>query len=1113
MNDAEKSKAERVREPHEESKMTEELYRSLLNSSADAIIVYDMDGRVRYVNRSFERMFGWSLEEVEGIRIPYVPETDREPTMAIIGDLIRNGTPCSGFETRRYTADGTVLHVSISASRYHDHEGRPAGMLAILRDISDMRRAQDELRRSEENHRALYVESERLRKHYLTLLDASPEPLVVYDDNGIPLYINPAFSRVFGWTFDELKGRRIDFVPPENIPETRDMIDTVLRGEAFSGRDSRRYTKCGEIIDVSVSGAVFFDENDRRTGSVVHLRDITERKRAQAKLKAELNKFQVLYDLALAMIAERSLEEIISLVVEKSRELLGVDKAYIALRDETHNELVMHTLSGTVTRALRETRIPFGVGLGGKVAETGMPCIVEDYERDVGTVFQEVARAESLLSGMAVPVKTGPTNLGVLYAFNSSKTVFSRSDLDTLSLLANLAAVEITGKRAEARLREREESYRKLYEESKRREELYVSLLNSSADAIVIYDVEGRTQYVNPVFTRIFGWSMDEVLGKQVPFLPEGEREATMSVISDLMRNGKPCSAFETKRYTKDGRILDVSISASRTLDHEGVPVGTLAILRNISDRKKAEAEIKESEERFRTLAETGPFGLVVIAADGRTEYVNPKFTEITGYTIEDLPDTEAWFGKVYLDDRSGGRARSVWYAEKVEIRLRHGIGTEAAPRVFRARCKDGTQKTVSFRAVFLAGGRLISTFLDVTAEVEAQREIIRAKNEWERTFNSVSDLILILDRNQAVVRANKALAERLGVLPEDLVGMDCRKGPDKERIPAVFSTETGMLSPGEEYWEEVVDDALGAVFDLRVSPLVDEKGELIGSVNVARDITAFKSMERARRRAVHHLSHELKTPLAVIKSTVKHLGGKDLSAADREERLERVRRNLQRLTDIQEIVQEIAAPRRYEPCPFPIVATVDEILDEVRKAGSHREVALISSIDDFEADTVDPYILQECLVTLLKNAIENTPDEGEVRIRMSKGPKGVLLQVEDGGVGISASDREFVFRAFYHTQTTSSYSTRNPYDFNAGGKGLELMRLKILSEGGAFRINFDGRRCRHLLNREYECPGRISLCRHVSGPEDCRKSGGTVFSVLFCGPTEKTRRTGPGDA
>jgi two-component system, cell cycle sensor histidine kinase and response regulator CckA len=150
-------------------------------------------------------------------------------------------------------------------------------------------------------------------------------------------------------------------------------------------------------------------------------------------------------------------------------------------------------------------------------------------------------------------------------------------------------------KSTEEALRQGHEEYRRLYEESKRAEDLYRSLLNSSADAVVVYDLEGKTQYVNPSFTRIFGWSAEEVLNSRMPYLPDSEREASMNLIEHLIRDGKPCTGFETKRYTKDGRILDISLSGSHFHDHERKAAGMIVVLRDITERKLLEEQLRQA--------------------------------------------------------------------------------------------------------------------------------------------------------------------------------------------------------------------------------------------------------------------------------------------------------------------------------------------------------------------------------------------------------------------------------------------------------------------------------------------------------------------------------------
>ena len=169
---------------------------------------------------------------------------------------------------------------------------------------------------------------------------------------------------------------------------------------------------------------------------------------------------------------------------------------------------------------------------------------------------------------------------------------------------ANSALQEqiIKQERTEETLRKSQEENKYLYVEAKHAEEVYRSLLNSSADAIIIYDLEGRAEYINPVFTQIFGWTLEELKGKRIPFLPEIERESTMAIIKDLVEKGTPCHGFETKRYTKDGRLLEVSISASRYDDHKGNPAGTLVILRDLSEKKKFEAHM-QYVERMRAVS------------------------------------------------------------------------------------------------------------------------------------------------------------------------------------------------------------------------------------------------------------------------------------------------------------------------------------------------------------------------------------------------------------------------------------------------------------------------------------------------------------------------------
>jgi PAS domain S-box-containing protein len=127
------------------------------------------------------------------------------------------------------------------------------------------------LRESEERHRSL--------------LESSPDPVVVYDMQGNATYVNPAFAATFGFSIDELIGKQIDFVPEENKPETRAAIEQMKKGKKISLFETRRSTKKGKILDVQISSTLYLDRQGRHAGNIVTLRDISALKQTEQQLK------------------------------------------------------------------------------------------------------------------------------------------------------------------------------------------------------------------------------------------------------------------------------------------------------------------------------------------------------------------------------------------------------------------------------------------------------------------------------------------------------------------------------------------------------------------------------------------------------------------------------------------------------------------------------------------------------------------------------------------------------------------------------------------------------------------------------------------------------------
>ncbi|MEW5908505.1 MAG: ATP-binding protein, partial [Thermodesulfobacteriota bacterium] len=146
----------------------------------------------------------------------------------------------------------------------------------------------------------------------------------------------------------------------------------------------------------------------------------------------------------------------------------------------------------------------------------------------------------------------------------------------------------------------------------------------------------------------------------------------------------------------------------------------------------------------------------------------------------------------------------------------------------------------------------------------------------------------------------------------------------------------------------------------------------------------------------------------------------------------------------------------------------------------------------------MNPAIVEDVFESLLRNAVENTPDEGLIQVVLESIHQTCILKICDFGVGIIEENKKYLFEGLFYTQETEFYSSKRPYDFNAGGKGLDLFRIKIYAQRFGFDVSMESRRCIYIPEPLDNCPGKISLCIHCKTPEDCLSSGGSVFKISF---------------
>ena len=193
---------------------------------------------------------------------------------------------------------------------------------------------------------------------------------------------------------------------------------------------------------------------------------------------------------------------------------------------------------------------------------------------------------------------------------------------------------------------------------------------------------------------------------------------------------------------------------------------------------------------------------------------------------------------------------------------------------------------------------------------------------------------------------------------------------------------------------------------------------------------------------------------------------------------------------------------RSEQACPERI--HLDEVLscvcDETAAAMGKRKLEIITNFERGITLTLDRTVLNKVCAGLLRNAIENTPDEGKIEIDCGIKNGEVCVNFRDYGIGITPQNQKMIFGGFFHTQDTNYYCSKTPYAFNAGGSGSDLLRTKVFSERYGFSIDFESTRCKFLPHDRDMCPGKISACRFINRKTECFTSG-SVFSLKFPAP------------
>jgi PAS domain S-box-containing protein len=271
-------------------------------------------------------------------------------------------------------------------------------------------------------------------------------------------------------------------------------------------------------------------------------------------------------------------------LVASARELCAADACRIALREPDRDVMLIRHHVGARFRGYAEMTIEPGQGLGGRAWVSRRPCRTDDYASDprIGTQFVEVLAAEGFVTGLVVPIQRGDDVEGLLYMDNRSPRPFTDADEQILLRLADHAATAIHNAW--------------LYRELRDSRDFLRSIAENSADGIVTADMAGLITYFSPGAERMFGYRADEIIGRRVEeFLEGGTGQAEL--LRARLREDDRVPDVLTLLRTRDGRPLQVNASLALLRDPAGRSLGTVAILRDDTDRLQLEEQVRHAQK------------------------------------------------------------------------------------------------------------------------------------------------------------------------------------------------------------------------------------------------------------------------------------------------------------------------------------------------------------------------------------------------------------------------------------------------------------------------------------------------------------------------------------
>lgn len=336
--------------------------------------------------------------------------------------------------------------------------------------------------------------------------------------------------------------------------------------------------------------------------------------------------------------------------------------------------------------------------------------------------------------------------------------------------------------------------------------------------------------------------------------------------------------------------------------------------------------------------------------------------------------------------------------------------------------------------------------------------QLSRSKKEWQDTFDSITDMVSIHDRDFTIVKANKAFAGRLGMTPPDVIGNKCHEVMHAGCSPHEKCPHVRTMSGAGHVQEDVCDPGTGETFSVSTFPFHAASGELTGSVHIARNITGQKEQDKvlsmserfaALGRMAAGVAHEINNPLSAISGCAEGLADRvDRGGYDQElfkQYLAIIKEEIFRCKSITTSMLAVTREESYERKPLEAESIVRRAVELTGFQGRLMSVDIVLDIPPgLPLVRGSEGELLQVLLTLLANALDAMEDRGVLSIKVSGTGDSVELRVTDTGPGIAPEHRHQIFDPFF----TTKRGTGNT------GLGLSVAKRIMTNHGGSITID-----------------------------------------------------------